>query len=70
MGPLTGLMQHLLWGDPERTNVLLGLIIEGNNFNNICTDDTVLIAGPERKLQEVLEKVINENEKETTKHQL
>lgn len=44
--------------------VLSGFVISRHNFNNIrYEDDTVLIAGTEGKLQELLQKEVKESEK-------
>lgn len=44
--------------------ILSGFIIDGHNLDNIRhSDDTVLIAEMEKKLQNLLQKVVKESEK-------
>lgn len=40
-----------------------GFIVSKHNLKNVrCTDDTVLMADAERKLQEILDEAVKENE--------
>lgn len=55
-------IQLLQRGDPQGIKVLPGFIFGGRNFNNKGYAD-LLVADTGRKLQEVLDKIVKENEK-------